>query len=504
MKRQLLTLLFGCVMAGVASATSFLDKTSNDQLTYRSLAPGQVAWNEEDGSAIMYVGSPSEDKNLRVIDPAALRGYRYKQITEELTLNGDSTLTASTNGTFKLNSFNPSIPHDGFRYYTVIGTNDVVKASGDEEYIEYFSYDPYTGEYSLSNLPVGFRINVDSDAEYYTRKKYWEYKVEIISKYSNIQSVDYLYQEVSSGGLTMITVNCEREIVYDGRKATLYIRLLEGTTSGVWFTVSAFTATCSGIGDNLGHVNDTTSTTFMIKDKEGTYNLADLRHNLWHKYDGNRGEDWSKYPAYGHVKMMTYPVIWTDTNKNINCSIGISGDSSMIMAFEGSSFLKYTKASASDLAGTPYEGLQITITDIMGAPTNRKTVSDDYDGNNDYSAYITSDKQIGIPFVCSVSLPGGYIEVMYKEHLDDPFWLPIAATLYDVSELKDGTHWLAVIPEEYYVNCKTGFWKINTNVLAAKNNLQIKAGVTLIGDDGKMYKLTFPNGGGAVTAELVE
>lgn len=503
MKRQLLTLLFGCVMAGVASATSFLDKTSNDQLTYRSLAPGQVAWNEEDGSAIMYVGSPSEDKNLRVIDPAALRGYRYKQITEELTLNGDSTLTAGTDGTFKLNSFNPNVQHDGYRYHKVSGTNNVVVASSDEKYVEYFSYDPSTGEYSFANLPVGFRINVDSDDEYYYRKKYWEYKVEIISKYSNIQSVDYLYQETSSGGITMIQINCEREIVYDGRKATLYIRLSEGTTAGIWFTVSAFTATCSGIGDSLGYVNDTTSTTFMIKDNEGKYNLANLRHELYHRYDGNRGENWSRYHAYETVKMRTYPVLWTDTNKNVNCSIGISG-SSMMMAFNGSSFFKYTPASASDLDGTPYEGLQITITDIMGACTNRRNVSGDYDGNNDYSAYITSDDQIAIPFVCTVSLPGEYIEVMYKEHLDDPFWLPISATLYDVSSNSDGTHWLAVIPEEYYVNCTSGFWRINANVLATKNTLQIKAGVTLMGEDGKMYKLTFPNGGGAVTAVLAE
>lgn len=502
MKRMML-MLFVLSMIGVASATSFLDKTSTDQLTYRALSPGQVAWNEEDGSAVMYIGSPSEDKNLRVIDPAALRGYRYKTIDEELTFNCDSRMQMLTNSTFKVNNWRSSSPHDGYQYNEITGTNTVVKDSSAEGYVPvtYSTYDVLTDTYTDVNLPVGFRFNVDNDTTYYQKLKYWEYTVTVISKYSNIQSIDYAYSEKIEGFGDFVTMIQKRTITYDGRKATLTIRIIEGTSEGVWFQVTGFSAVCAGIGDDLGYVNNCTNTVFKIRDKVGTYDLNNLRYELYHKYDGNRGEHWSNYKAVSTVSMGVHPLYWVNTNVNASTSLGISGNS-MLFAFGGSSYMQYIPATASDLTGTPYEGLQITITDIMGAPTNRKTVSGDYDGNNDYSAYITSDKQIGIPFVCSVSLPGEYIEVLYKEHLDDPFWLPIEATLYDVSANSDSTKWLAIIPESYYVDHRLGFWKIGANVLAKKNRLNIKATVSVMGDDGKMYKLTFPSGGGAVTAVL--
>lgn len=503
MKRMTL-MLFVLSMIGVASATSFLDKTSTDQLTYRALAPGQVAWNEEDGSAVMYIGSPSEDKNLRVIDPAALRGYRYKEIDEELTFNCDSRMQMLEDSTFKLNNFSYSWPHDGYVYQEITGTNTVVTNATTSGYSpdlqHYATYDPTTDTYTDVTLPVGFRFNVDNDTRYYHKKMYWDFTVTIISKYSNIQSVDYVYSEKQGGIGDFCNYVQQRTLTYDGRKAILCIRLMEGTTPGIWFQVTGFSAVCSGIGDDLGYINDCSNTVFMIRDNEGVYNLGNLRHELYHKYDGNRGENWSKYPAYTTVDLRANPIMWVNTNANVNSSIGISG-TSMIFAFAGSSYMQYIPATASDLDGTPYEGLQITITDIMGAPTNRKTVSGDYDGNNDYSAYITDDNQIAIPFACSVSVPGEYIEILYKEDLLYPFWMPIEATLYDVSN-GAGTKWLAVIPENYYVDHEKGFWKISANVLATKNRLNIKATVSVMGDDGKMYKLTFPSGGGAVTAVL--
>lgn len=505
MKRMML-MLFVLSMIGVASATSFLDKTSTDQLTYRALAPGQVAWNEEDGSAVMYIGSPSEDKNLRVIDPAALRGYRYKEIDDELTFNCDPRMQMLTNSTFRISNFDYSWPIDGYVYQEITGTNtvvtNVVTSGYSPNYQRYATYNPSTDTYTDVTLPVGFRFNVDNDTQYYRKKMYWDFNVTIISKYSNIQSVDYVYTHKESGGLgDFTTYDEQRTLTYDGRKATLCLRIMEGTSSGVWLQVTGFSAVCAGIGDDLGYVNNLTNTVFMIRDKIGTYNLNNLRHELYHKYDGNRGEDWSKYKAMNTLEMGTHQLLWVNTNMHVNASLGISGKS-MMFAFGGSSYMQYIPATSDDLAGTEFEGLQITITDIMGAPTNRKTVSGDYDGNNDYSAYITSDNQIGIPFACSVPLPGEYIEVLYKSELQDPFWIPIEATLYDVSANSDSTKWLAVIPESYYVDHKLGFWKIGANVLAKKNRLNIKATVSVMGDDGKMYKLTFPSGGGAVTAVL--
>ena len=498
--KKLMMMLFVLSMVGVASATSFLDKTSTDQLTYRALAPGQVAWNEEDGSAVMYIGSPSEDKNLRVIDPAALRGYRYKTIDEELTFNCDTRMQMLTNSTFKVNNWRSSSPHDGYQYDEITGTNTVVRDSSEEGYVPetYSTYDILTDTYTDVNLPVGFRFNVDNDTTYYRKKKYWEYTVTVISKYSNIQSIDYAYSEKQGGFNDVVTMIQKRTITYDGRKATLTIRIIEGTSEGIWFQVTGFSAVCAGIGDDLGYVNNCTNTVFKIRDREGTYNLNNLRYELYHKYDGNRGEHWSNYKAINTVSMGTHPLHWVNTNVHSSTSLGISGNS-MLFAFGGSSYMQYIPASESDLTGTPYEGLQITITDIMLGPKN---ISGDYDGNNDYSSYRSDGDEIMLPFACSVSLPGEYIEILYKTDLRDPFWLPIEATLYDVSAGSDETKWLAVIPANYYSDHIHGFWKISANVLATKNRLNIKATVSVMGEDGKMYKLTFPSGGGAVTAVL--
>ena len=500
--KKLMFMLLALSMAEVASATSFLDKTSTDQLTYRALAPGQVAWNEEDGSAVMYIGSPSEDKNLRVIDPAALRGYRYKEIDDELTFNCDSRMQMLENATFKVNNFSYSWPQDGYKYDEVTGTNTVVAEATSGGLVpnlqKYATYDPTTDTYTDVDLPIGFRINVDSNTKYYRKKKYWDFTVTIISKYSNIQSVDYAYTE-KQGGLGDFTNWVEeRTITYDGRKAVLTIRIIEGTTGGVWFQVTGFSAVCAGIGDDLGYVNNTSNTVFMIRDKEGTYNLFNLRHELYHKYDGNRGEHWSNYKAINTVSMGSHPLLWVNTNANANTSMGISGKS-MLFAFDGSSYMQYIPASGSDLDGTPWAGLNIQITDIM---LTGKNVSGDYDGSVYYSSYRSDYNEILIPFACSVSLPGEYIEVFYKSDLRDPFWLPIEATLYDTSAGSDETKWLAVIPAQYYTDHTKGFWRISANVLATKNRLNIKATVSVMGDDGKMYKLTFPSGGGAVTAVL--
>ena len=498
--KKLMMMLFVLSMVVVASATSFLDKTSTDQLTYRALAPGQAAWNEEDGSAVMYIGSPFEDKNLRVIDPTALRGYRYKTIDEELTFNCDSRMQMLTNSTFRVNNFDYSWPNDGYVYDEITGTNTVVTNATTSGYApnlqQYATYDPATDTYTDVSLPVGFRINVDSNTKYYKKNKYWDFTVTIISKYSNIQSIDYAYSEKTGRSSDLVSFNKTKTITYDGRKAILCIRIIEGTTSGVWFQVTGFSAVCAGIGDDLGYVNNCTNTVFMIRDSEGTYNLNNLRHELYHRYDGNRGEHWSNYKAIHTLEMGTHHLRWSNTNVNASASLGISGNS-MLFAYGGSSYMQYIPATSADLAGTAYEGLQITITDIMLGPKN---VSGDYDGNNDYSKYRSDDKEILIPFACSVSLPGEYIEILYKENLDDAFWLPIGATLYDVSASSDSTKWLAVIPASYYTDHSRGFWKISANVLATKNKLNIKASVSVMGDDGKMYKLTFPSGGGAVTA----
>ena len=95
-KGLILTVL--SMLAVAASAKTYIDKTNLDQLSFRVLDSGQVAWNEEDGSAVIYMGSPTEVKNIRVTDPTALRGYRMKTITDELTLAASANMNAVVGG----------------------------------------------------------------------------------------------------------------------------------------------------------------------------------------------------------------------------------------------------------------------------------------------------------------------------------------------------------------------------------------------------------------------
>ena len=74
--------------------------------------------------------------------------------------------------------------------------------------------------------------------------------------------------------------------------------------------------------------NDTLETVFMIHDVLGDYNLKDLRNYLLHYYDGNRGEDWSKYKAVKSVRMNGQAVRFTDDNRY---TLSLSATSNLVL-----------------------------------------------------------------------------------------------------------------------------------------------------------------------------
>lgn len=500
-----LLLAVGCVVGWheLASAATFLDKTSLPQLGYRTLEPGQVTWNEEDGSAVLYVGSPTETKNLRVVDPASLRGYRYKHITDELTYNCGDNMTDMGNGKFKWVRSNPGTrkfiyelvdsdlkmpANDGSAW-----TDDAHPGQGGFPYNSdnrICTINAATGEYEEIWPSTGEVLSPTNMAGivYYKKIGCYEANIQIISKDSSIQELDYVYSQATGGTNDMNPIETTREIVYDGRTATLTVRILSASSNDKWFLVDSFDAKCIGIGDIDGYVNDVTDEfTIKIKDQHGTYNLNNLRHELYHKYDGNRGFDWSKYSAYQNIKLLDHSLTWGYTWTNFTDStetkfsqfgIGIIGEKKdqMTISANGTTMMRFVTADSPE---NPYSGAQIQITD--------------WKENQDTGCWEMT-------FDCSISIPARYLFIKYRRTLEgfDNIWEEITAVLTDMSG-GAGTTYKAVIPQVYGMPDK-GFFRVGCSASQYYNRVKVKATLSVLGSDGYMYKLTFPEGGGAVTA----
>ena len=78
--------------------------------------------------------------------------------------------------------------------------------------------------------------------------------------------------------------------------------------------VKGITVQVRDIGE-IDWVNDTENVTFKIRDSVGQYNLWDLRRWLLDYYNGNRGEDWSRYKAVKPVQLDGKPIRFTDDNR---------------------------------------------------------------------------------------------------------------------------------------------------------------------------------------------
>ena len=516
----------------LASAKTFLDKTNLDQLNFRVLDAGQVTWNEEDGSAVVYVGSPTEVKNIRVADPTALRGYRYKTINDELSINACSAFAQPSPGVFQWTSSNS----DTYEYEYI----DIEKTGRDVTYsaesgtassasVEHWQNGLYIknqdGTYTATTVADGTLIggsNYVGSVQYAYRHKYVTLTLDIISKDTNIQILDYLYEQSAATGIgDMDPIGTERQIVYDGRKASLTVKVNYTSGNGKFVKLSGFSASCIGIGDviqandlkqnkiyifdritdeNGRYVNKkfrkkTQGESVIYDDEEedptaGAFDLYELRYWAKHLYDGNRGEHWSKYSAIDHVNMSSlYGLYWPILGGSEHF-LGPSGNS-LLISTKGESWFEYIPATGTDsLDGTEYEGVQIAFTKISQP-----------NGTGKDSPWVL-EIMIDVPNG-STTPPQSMMDVMYCAHLERPtLWYPIVCT-WESLDSGAGKEWRITVPVVYSVPDR-GFWKIKFRPFAANNVLRLKCKIQAMGSDGRMYNLTWPVGGGAVTATLVE
>ena len=530
--KKLITLLVLSMCVVAAQAKTFLDKTNTDQLNYRVLDPGQISWNEEDDSAILYIGSPSEVKNLHVADPTAIRGYRSKDITDELTINASANMTSELSNTVKWVSSAQDVYH--YEYIDLEHKQGGVKYNGTT----WDNADPWvTGiyvhnsddTYTPVSIPVGTWIsgtNCDENVQYAYQRKYVLLTAEVISRSVPIEYLDYVYEESQPAGLTdMQPIQTERSVTYNGRRATVEVKVTHTSGYGKYVKLSGFSAKCLGIGD-APRANDLKVNKVLIYDSitdekgrgsgnsrrkkktgknkasdpsdtasydgaessiAGAFDLYNLRSFLIHYYDGNRGQHWANYPATNNVKMTGKYLMW-GSQANNTYSMGRSGDA-FTFNFNGITWFKYQTAGTNSLAGTPYEGVQIAITDI-----HQETSGED-------EGCWTLDIALDVP-AGKQTIPLNMMEVHYATSLTEPIlWTPIVCRWDPIDA--NGLEYHIVIPQ-VYAEPTMGFWRIFADANPLENKLFIKAEVQVIGSDGYKYKLTFPTGGGAVTAVLVD
>lgn len=520
MKKGFILVGLVTMMSVLASAKTFIDKTNLDQLNYRVLDSGQFAWTEEDGSAVLYVGSPTEVKNIRVTDPTALRGYRYKTINEELSFNADdvfvSTVTSnSTTFTFTYNSTqHESLKQIKYKDLEQTGDGHVVEDGAikiqdwyDGIYIKN-NDGTYTATVPSDGTVIGGTNQTNKAINYAYGYKCITLTVDVIAHDTAIEELDFLYEQSQGGGIgDMDPIHTSRRIIYDGRHAKIEVDLTYTSGNGKFIRLSNFSAKCRGIGD-VEFVNDLTQNKILIYDylfeKEGGgskrrfdpatgklikgddgelpgFDLSQMRYWAKHLYDGNRGADWSKYPALDHVNMSNRWFRYVG-----NYSHGPNGNG-YTFAKDGNEFFSYENGESS--GDGPYAGVQIAFTAINNA-------------HRPNGEPLSLDIIIDVPAGKSRP-PLDLLRVQWKDDLLDSLWLPINCVWTQTDA--EGLEWHIEVPEAYSgpMN-KAGFYRIYLNSEPYNNKVKIMAELQVVGSDGYMYKLTWPSGGGAVTATLVD
>ena len=514
-------LLFVAIVAAsvLASAKTFVDKTNLDQLNYRVLESGQFAWTEEDGSAVIYVGSPTEVKNLRVTDPTALRGFRYKTINEELTFNAcdlfTSTVVASNNAnvfTYTSNSSRDN-SYKSTKYKDLGDTGAGYAVTNNTIKVEFRTVTGVyvhnsDGSYTPISLPDGSYVggtNQLAGVQYAYQYEYIPLSIEVISKETNIEEIDFEYSQTEGGLNDMNPIETERRIIYDGRHATIELDVVWTSGNNKYCRLSNFTTKCRGIGD-VELVNDLTQNKIYIYDKllseEGKhsgrprrdqwgnmhsndtpyFDLSDLRYWTKHLYDGNRGEHWANYVALNHIHTSNR---WIRTTSDW-FSQGPMSTNMYAFAHKGVEYMTFAadEGSGSQHA-SQYAGIQIAFTAINA-------------GTDETSLDIVIDVPAG-----KTRPPMDTFLVQWKDDLRDPVWTPINCVWTQTDGA--GLEWHIEVPSVYAQPLnKTGFYRIYLRSDPYASTLKIQAELQVMGSDGYMYKLSWPQGGGTVTATLVD
>lgn len=252
---------------------------------------------------------------------------------------------------------------------------------------------------------------------------------------------------------------------------------------GASLVVSKITVTTRSQGE-VEWVNDTEKIKFTIIDALGRYDLYDLRKYLLHYYDGNRGEDWSKYKAVKPVRMDGQAVRFTDDNR---FTMSVGATSNLVLQASMTDAMEINvRTNGEDISYTTF---QITAIDVgSGSPGDPVTL--------DFTCDITSfnPANIGVA-VC--------------DGLEDNVWLGLPSSDYvvsNISVLGEFTTGTVTVPNglikgKRFFNLLYGKAASDVIDIVLHGRVIVKDILILKGTDSKFYQINV--NGGTVSATEV-
>ncbi len=297
-------------------------------------------------------------------------------------------------------------------------------------------------------------------------------------------------------GVVIEEVKIEREVNGTSEMdPTAGIYYAKGETSGNVFrwavafrggsslVVSKITVTARSQGE-VEWVNDTEKIKFTIIDALGRYDLYDLRKYLLHYYDGNRGEDWSKYKAVKPVRMDGQAVRFTDDNR---FTMSVGATSNLVLQASMKDAMEVNVRTNG--AAISYTTFQITGIDCGSG---------------------VSGNPVALDFTCDIAnFSAANIGVCACDKLEDGVWLGLPSADYTVSNISTANGFTSgTVTVTHGVKADRRFFKLlygaaTSDVIdiVLHGRVIVKDILIIKGTDSKFYQINV--NGGTISATEV-
>lgn len=231
----------------------------------------------------------------------------------------------------------------------------------------------------------------------------------------------------------------------------------------------------------IGWLNDLSLVKFMLKDRLGNFDLNDLRTWARDLYNGNRGADWSKYPAYHNVNLDGKAIKFT-------------GDDRMTASLSSKSNLVFQAGRR--------DAIVISYNDEAPEPAHTAFMISSID--------VASGTDAVLEFVCDFAdFAADRLGVIVSESLDDAIWLGVPSEDFTVTvdEVSDGfTSGTVTIPNGHqgkhrFYRLVYGAAATDAVSVALHGKVVVKDVLVLKGGDGKFYQINV--NGGVISATEV-
>ena len=257
-----------------------------------------------------------------------------------------------------------------------------------------------------------------------------------------------------------------------------------------YLLVTKITVRSRDIGE-IDWINDAGTTTFKIRDALGLYDLFDLRKWARDLYNGNRGENWSGYPAYSSIRLDGNPIRFTEDNKFVTM---ISDDTNLVLVANRHTAIEVnTKTNAA----IEYTTFAITEIDVGNATPGTPVV---LDFTTDITGFTTNN--LGVE-TCNA--------------LEDHIWMKLVESDFVISDVAyDDGFWTGTItiPNgiQGYGNGRTiknrRFFRLiygaaTSDVIdiVLHGRIVVEDIIVIKGTDGKYYRIDI-NGGSMSATEV--